>query len=620
MMLLSTLQRRACFFASAILILHVELYANEKSIAPPVRQTKPSCGNSPRPMRAAVRHIEASGIGYNQGYSTLEGFFASPQFNTWLAFVDLRGHIFNNGKPAANAGFGLRHLSSRVWGINGYYDYRKTNQLHYNQVSVGLESLGETWDFRLNGYLPVGPRKSSFFHPHFTFDSFKNHYMVLSNKREIAMRGMNAEAAVHAAQYKNVSLYFAAGTYCLKGIQRTAWGGEARAVMNVSEHARFEGSASYDTVFKWIGQGQISLIVPFGRKKQVNQRKKSSCQTALRLSDRAYQHVDRNEIIPVLREKKKVKAINPATGDPYFFWFVDNTSHSNGTFESPFNTLAAAQNASSPDEVIYVFPGDGTSTGMNQGITIKGGQKLFGAGTRQTMSTTLGAIVIPPLAHGMPLITQPNPLLSVITCIGNNEISGTHISHPNLGAALPDLIGDTPLAGISCIGTPNIFIHDNTIEILTPDKGGVDNGLPQNALLFMGCSGQITVLNNIVSLTSFGTLVHVMYSDPKADYVIEGNQFYDPAPNSQTRGIDLGFSSQSLIVGESVSVPLSFHSLIISKNQFTNLGFNTAGAALGEAIGGNIATFQLVVLDTNTFSHIGVSSLLLEYCSGCSPI
>jgi len=55
--------------------------------------------------------------------------------------------------------------------------------MHYNQVSLGLESLGERWDFRANGYLPVGDKKSRLFDP--KFDKFDDHSLIISQKKRI---------------------------------------------------------------------------------------------------------------------------------------------------------------------------------------------------------------------------------------------------------------------------------------------------------------------------------------------------------------------------------------------------------------------------------------------------
>ena len=130
----------------------------------PAFSDETSCIPGPRPELIRLRHIESKGLGYNKGYSSLDAFLTYPKWSgDFLPFVDLRGHVFNDGKTAANAGWGFRYLSEpkkRVFGLNFYYDYRDASKKSYRQVSAGLEALGITWDFRMNGYLPVGGKRS----------------------------------------------------------------------------------------------------------------------------------------------------------------------------------------------------------------------------------------------------------------------------------------------------------------------------------------------------------------------------------------------------------------------------------------------------------------------------
>jgi hypothetical protein len=168
------------------------------------------CPKGPKHMPTSVRYTSPKGIGYNTGYSTVEGFFSTPNIlaDAWIPFLDLRGHVFDNGYFAANAGLGMRYLStSRVWGINSYYDYRNTNRQHYNQYSAGLESLGKVWDFRINGYLPLGAKQSAYYHT--KFDFFQGNTMFLKSSRDFALKGANAEAGFHLDHFKQVPLYFA---------------------------------------------------------------------------------------------------------------------------------------------------------------------------------------------------------------------------------------------------------------------------------------------------------------------------------------------------------------------------------------------------------------------------
>ncbi len=502
-------------------------------------------------MRITMRHIEAGGIGYDQGYTTLEGFFSpsEPFRDAWIPFLDLRGHLFNNFRPAANVGIGARYLSSsRVWGGNVYYDYRKTKRQDYNQIAVGFESLGRRWDFRLNGYLPVGKKNSSFWDAQ--FDYFQGHYAFLSAKREYALKGANAEAGVHMAAGKNVQFVVAGGPYYLKGRSAAAWGGEARVEMSLP-YVKLEGSVSYDHLFRWTGQGQFSLSIPFGDKRKVRTKPNVSYADALELTCREVEPIHRFEIIPVNHKREVNKAIDPSTGEPYFFWFVNNTSHSQGTFESPFNTLLAAQNASSKGNVIYVFPGDGTSLGMDAGITLQDRQYFWGAGIAQILPTTLGMIAIPPQARGLPNITASvgDPVVNVAN---SNSVSGFHIASNGGGIT----------NGSYCIGaesgtTSDLVVSSNS---LVANNGAVGVS-PSNP------SGTITIIQNTIQSTdSQGTYgIYLAPTTATGRYLVINNLI------SNFRNTDIPHPGAATGVGVAVFVQdQSNVSATVVNNQISN--------------------------------------------------
>lgn len=469
------------------------------------------CPNTPQTNRLTLRHIEANGIGYNRGYTTAELFLAPMDLwkNTYMPFLDLRAHYFNDNKWAGNAGIGMRFLSGdRIWGINGYYDYRKTKHQHYNQVSAGLESLGHVWDFRLNGYLPVGAKNSHYYDTQ--FESLQGNSIMLSHKREFAMKGANGEVGIHCnPNSRNFPVYFALGPYYLEGKGKVAWGGQARLCIALSDYLTLEGNTSYDKVFRWIGQGQAGINIPFGGRRRVKQRKDHTCKNEVVLARRLVQRVDRFEIIPVDRKRTTATAMDPGGLEPLFVLFVDNTSHSNGTFESPFNTLLAAQNASKPGDILLVFPGDGTSTGMDKGIALQSGQKLFSAHMPHTIKTAQGTITVPAHASLPPLLTNTNNNAYVIAATADNEIAGLNVRSTTSFAS----------GGILMQG-PNVFIHDTTvtvgngndaINIQTSDCG---NSLIANNTFFCSdtsdtygifvnsSTGSLTIGNNLLTGTS----------------------------------------------------------------------------------------------------------------------
>ncbi|HSX11315.1 MAG TPA: hypothetical protein VLF94_06355, partial [Chlamydiales bacterium] len=104
-----------------------------------------NCPDGKQHYRATLRHIEKGGIGYEDGYTTLEAFLSSDP-SQWRVtpFLDVRGHLSDSGKWAANAGTGLRFLwKNRAYGVNTYYDYRNTDHFNSHQIGAGLETLGE---------------------------------------------------------------------------------------------------------------------------------------------------------------------------------------------------------------------------------------------------------------------------------------------------------------------------------------------------------------------------------------------------------------------------------------------------------------------------------------------
>ena len=396
------------------------------------------CGKAPRPMRITTRHIEGNGIGYNRGYTTIEGFLAPYQYDRWLPFVDVRGHVLNDGQLASNVGLGVRYKTdTRIWGLNTYYDYRNSNHYHYNQVAMGLESLGRLWDFRINGYLPVGAKTSHAYG--WTDDTLQGHYWMLKAKREFAMRGLSGEAGFHVDHFHKFPLYFAAGPYYLQGKGDPAWGGQIRAAVEVSETLRLEGNTSYDNRFKWIGQGQISLIIPLGHKKKV---KKTNlpCSRVMALETRALQKVDRFEIIPVDTQKRTAIAVDPATGMPYFISNVDAGGNSNGTTESPFAKLSDAleQIRGKPGGIAYVSGAgfkdafDANEEGRENGYTLPAGTQLLGAGRGHRLQTQYGPLVLAARGSNPQLINsrtdRPLDPSVVLNMEDNTKISAALIS------------------------------------------------------------------------------------------------------------------------------------------------------------------------------------------------
>jgi hypothetical protein len=469
------------------------------------------CESPYHEMHASIRHNEANGIGYKEGYTTLEAFGIYDGWGSgFMPFVDLRGHVFNNGKLAGNVGIGERTLFDSInhtFGSYLYYDVRRVgHHLTVNQLSPGIELVGERMEYRINGYFPLGKNKGNKFG--YAFDKFTGNNILLKFKQNQAMMGGDAEVGVHIPQNTTYDVYAAAGPYYFHSSNASAWGGKARLLGRYKEYVTLEVAYSYDKLFRNVVQGSIAFTVPFGGKLQ---RCGKCCpQTDNLLLSRAAFAPSRLEIPVVKKVHRKEKAIDPATGLPWRVWFVNNTSHSAGTFESPFPTLLQAQNASSPNDMIYVFSGDGTTHGMNAGITLQDGQTFFGSGTKQHFPTTKGTMTIPTFSNAMPMIAGG------VTTGNSNVISGFNVTTGIVGNSVATNLNNVTVANnlisgaILFQGTGDVNIYNNTISgFATPPNldsitlnaapGGLITGqISNNTFLDTGMiTGAAIVLQNV---------------------------------------------------------------------------------------------------------------------------
>lgn len=461
------------------------------------------CPGKYQHRRGSVRHIDGGGIGYDQGYTTIDGFFASePNEKDFMPFLDFRGHIFNDGKIATNVGGGFRKIArNRIYGGNIYYDYRRLHTLDINQIGLGFETLGTRWDLRLNGYIPVGEKMDTPYSSEFS--QFCGNNMLLLEKYRLVMTGANAEVGVHFGKSKMFDFYAAAGPYYFHekiDCKPNLYGGKARLSAKFKQYWILEISDSYDRIFKNRFQAQLTLSIPFGAGgKDSSYASENICDA---LFSRMVQPVDRQEIIVIDKKEQCCVAIDPVTDEPYNFVFVDNESHSEGTYESPYPTLALAQQNSEVGDIIYVFPGDGTTRGMNSGITLKNKQKFWGSGVDHTLTTTRGVIAIPEQSSTSPQITSTAG--NGITLAAINEVRGINITdtfdYGIFGADAENINISRCVVNNSALGQISLA-YDNSYAVALFDEVTITNGQANGITIdsdatFTSCSISNSIFEN----------------------------------------------------------------------------------------------------------------------------
>jgi trimeric autotransporter adhesin len=470
------------------------------------------------------KHIEAKGIGYKKGYSTLAAFLTPyATFADFLPFADLRGHVFNDGKFAANAGIGVKYLSNHpyVFGAGVYYDYRQVRSNHFNQVSLSLETLAHRWEARLNGYLPVGDKKHKRTRSEsvgFNFDHFAGHRLFYSEtffvkqRTEFAMKGADGEFGWHLLKpQEDYTLYAGAGPYYYSDeSSRHIWGGKVRVEGRITPYVTLEVSDSYDNLFHNNVQGQISINLPFGGKLQKKCAKfKSSCSTALSMEARMMRPMQRQEIIVAHSQRKHFfKTVDPVAispqGNVLNFLFVNPNAAGagDGTFENPFKLLTDAQAASLPGDFFYVFPG---TNNLTSAFIMIDEQSLLGSSTPQNIPIRVNTnqvvvLTVPAQTSGLPTIV-------------NNGMGGDSVIRFN---------GDEVIvSGFNIVQNDSTNVIDNFFRpsfsfLPISDVTIINNVVTQNAnfndgIFLQSISGNNTISNNQF-LTS-GNGIHAINID-----------------------------------------------------------------------------------------------------------
>jgi hypothetical protein len=282
--------------------------------------------------------------------------------------------------------------------------------------------------------------------------------------------------------FDQVGLYLACGGYYLfkqKGLVSSSGdtpGGKVRLQASPNPYITFGADYSYDKLFKSRANGFIAFNVPLGRIVHDSSPKKKHTSWALIQG----QDPVRQEIIPFYKQKHQFVQQSPL-GATIHVLFVDNSygQIGDGTKETPFSSLASAEKASKEGDLIYVFYGDGTSKGYDEGFTFKNRQKLLGSAA----SFDLYGIKVPSLTpEHYPLIFSQDSTIKALS-VEDIEMQGLHVRAEKNAAFVCSLSSgmfsrnsfeggkNSPAIVVDSPVTQTIFSH-NTIQGAVEDLQG----------------------------------------------------------------------------------------------------------------------------------------------------
>jgi hypothetical protein len=196
-------------------------------ITPVVAQTPdskpglPSETGSADDLRVSPRGgvgFSTTGSGYEDPFFSLEGFIPlqqSPGNN--LTFLEGKLLYLTDSTMGGNLVLGQRfYSSSQDQILGGYiaYDFRDTGNSFFNQIGAGFELLTNKWDFRVNGYLPIGDQRQQVAES-FSNPNFEGNFLLLDRDRrfEAAVGGLDLEVGTQLARLGEGDLRGYGGVY-----------------------------------------------------------------------------------------------------------------------------------------------------------------------------------------------------------------------------------------------------------------------------------------------------------------------------------------------------------------------------------------------------------------------
>ncbi|HVT28628.1 MAG TPA: hypothetical protein VHE81_11495, partial [Lacipirellulaceae bacterium] len=328
------------------------------------------------------------------------------------AFLDGQVTMNDTDGVGFNVGLGYRWLdfppyaadTGRMEGVSVWADGTHTDAGNFfPQVGVSLESLGEMWDVRANGYIPVGKQEQ--------VGAFKP-------TNQVGFLGNSISELTQATADRSFfsgELEFARRL----GVNRDAWGfaGPYFVANDVDDSAGFRAgfrgyaypdlllqiAVSHDDIFNT--NAAFSVVWFVGRTR-------TNFQPACGTADRFREPVMRNDYVVLSHTKKEggIALTNPDGSALRFVHVASNAAPGgDGTFEHPYNMLSDANGAGSQTgDIIFAHS---TSVFNNEAsLILKDNQKLLGEGNNVNLTVDteqLGTISIPESSPGARALAQP---------------------------------------------------------------------------------------------------------------------------------------------------------------------------------------------------------------------
>lgn len=318
--------------------------------------------------------------GNHRSLAVADALFPLAQDRNRVLFANLRSVLSDQSTWEGNAGVGYRTIVGHraIVGGYAYFDRRiSENDTTFQQVTAGLEVIGEDWGGRVNLYRPVGRDRKTVQVTAPTASISGSRILVDDGRiTETSLQGFDAEIGHRLPLPADMRLY--AGLYHFSGEGVTDVDGyRLRFDSGLSESIRI--GAEYSFADDTRGN-EIFATVKFRFPVPEQNQEEQKTPLQKRMLEPVVRDID---VVTAAVKSDPVPALRPDGSGEARILFVDNQASpgGDGTAGQPFSTLAEAEAAAERWDTIFILGGDGTSAGMNTGITLaEEGLQLAGAG------------------------------------------------------------------------------------------------------------------------------------------------------------------------------------------------------------------------------------------------
>jgi putative cofactor-binding repeat protein len=261
----------------------------------------------------------------------------------------------------------------------------------------------------------------------------------------------------------------------------------------------------------------------------------------------------------------------------------DFVGTSNGSSTAPFTTLTAAAAVAGPGDIIFVFSGNGTTTGQNGTVLLRPDQRLLGQGVGLIFdvlpaNATNPLLPITGVAATTALPLTPPVLTHTAVFAGNVPVL-TLANNVEVAGFIIDGTGTTSsLLGMAGAAVTGFNIHDNTIR-----------NLPRAAIQFSGATvGTGMIVNNTFTNilgVNPDNAIDIVTTAAGVNFTLTGNILN----NVLETGIRIQFPGGGVVA--------------VSNNTLTNIGTNANRRGIDVA-GAGTAT-----ISGNTVDNTGVAAI-----------